>query len=74
MSKSKYLMGVDVGTQSAKVVIFDLQGNIVCQGVQPLRPMEIPAPLLAEHPEGRSVGVFAGRLQTGYVPFQGRGA
>ena len=51
MSKSKYLMGVDVGTQSAKVVIFDLQGNIICQGAQPLRPMEIPAPLLAEHPD-----------------------
>ncbi len=47
----KYLMGVDVGTQSAKVVIFDLDGNIVCDGAQPLRKMVIPAPLLAEHPD-----------------------
>lgn len=47
----KYLMGVDVGTQSAKVIIFDLEGKMVCQGSQPLRKMNIPAPLLAEHPD-----------------------
>jgi sugar (pentulose or hexulose) kinase len=50
MSK-KYLMGVDVGTQSAKVVLFDLNGNRVCEGRHPLRPMVIPAPQLAEHPD-----------------------
>lgn len=49
--KDKYLIGVDVGTQSAKVVIFDLQGNIVAQAGQPLRKMEIPAPQLMEHPD-----------------------
>ncbi|OQY06833.1 MAG: sugar kinase [Desulfobacteraceae bacterium 4572_123] len=50
MSK-KYLMGVDVGTQSAKVVISDLDGNIVCEGRKALRKMDIPAPQLAEHPD-----------------------
>ena len=49
MSK-KYLMGVDVGTQSAKVIISDLDGNIVCEGCQALRKLDIPAPQLAEHP------------------------
>ena len=49
--KNKYLMGVDVGTQSAKVLIFDLNGNIVCEGIQTLRKLNIPAPLLAEHPD-----------------------
>ena len=49
--KKKYLMGVDVGTQSAKVVIFDLDGNVICEGKQQLRKLEIPAPLLAEHPD-----------------------
>ena len=44
-------MGVDVGTQSAKVIISDLDGNIVCEGRQPLRKMNIPAPQLAEHPD-----------------------
>lgn len=48
---TKYLMGVDVGTQSAKVAIFDTEGNVVCEGRQELRKMEIPAPLLAEHPD-----------------------
>ncbi len=48
--RKKYLMGVDVGTQSSKVVIFDLDGNIVCEGKKALRKMVIPAPLLAEHP------------------------
>lgn len=47
----KYLMGVDVGTQSSKVVIFDLNGNIVCESSHPLRKLNIPAPLLAEHPD-----------------------
>jgi sugar (pentulose or hexulose) kinase len=47
----KYLMGVDVGTQSAKVIISDLEGNIVCEGRQPLRKMVIPAPQLAIHPD-----------------------
>jgi sugar (pentulose or hexulose) kinase len=50
MSK-KYLMGVDVGTQSAKVVISDLEGNILCEGRHTLRKMDIPAPQLAEHPD-----------------------
>lgn len=49
--KKQYLMGVDVGTQSAKVVIFDLDGQIVCEGNQTLRKISIPAPLLAEHPD-----------------------
>ncbi len=51
MKNGKYLMGVDVGTQSSKVVVFDLEGNIICQGVQPLRKLAIPAPQLAEHPD-----------------------
>ncbi len=49
--KKQYLMGVDVGTQSAKVVIFDLDGQIVCEGNQTLSNISIPAPLLAEHPD-----------------------
>ena len=40
--KKQYLMGVDVGTQSAKVVIFNLEGKIVCEGNQALRKISIP--------------------------------
>lgn len=49
--KNKYLMSVDIGTQSAKVVIFDTQGNIICQGGENLQKIQVPAPLLAIHPE-----------------------
>ncbi len=49
--QKKYLIGVDVGTQSAKVVIFDLEGHVVCQAQHALRKMQIPAPQLAEHPD-----------------------
>ncbi|MBF0441047.1 MAG: sugar kinase [Oligoflexales bacterium] len=49
--KNKYLMGVDVGTQSSKVIIFDLNGNIICEGKKALRKLAIPVPLAAEHPD-----------------------
>ena len=48
--ENKYLMGVDVGTQSAKVIITDLDGHIICSGRHPLRKLDIPSPQLAEHP------------------------
>lgn len=47
----KYLMGVDLGTQSAKVIITDLDGHIVCEGRHPLRKLVIPAPQQAIHPD-----------------------
>ena len=50
--KMKYLIGVDGGSQSSKVVIFDLDGNIVCEGRQELQPDEPrPSPAWSEHPE-----------------------
>lgn len=48
---SKFFIGVDVGTQSAKVNVFDLRGNIVASAKKKLRSLVIPSPLLAEHPE-----------------------
>ncbi len=47
----KYLIGFDSGTQSAKVVIFDLDGNLICEGKQDLRLMELPGPNMAIHPD-----------------------
>lgn len=49
--KEKYLIGLDGGTQSTKVIIFDLQGNIVCEGKEPLKPMYMPRVGVAEHPD-----------------------
>jgi sugar (pentulose or hexulose) kinase len=48
--RKKFIIGLDNGTQSSKVVIFDLEGNVVCQGKKDLQPIFMPAPGVAEHP------------------------
>ncbi|MEM7271799.1 MAG: FGGY-family carbohydrate kinase [Actinomycetota bacterium] len=48
---SRYVIGLDVGTQSAKVVIFAKTGEVVAEGHQPLRPLDIPAQNQAVHPD-----------------------
>jgi sugar (pentulose or hexulose) kinase len=47
----KYLIGIDNGTQSSKVVIYDLQGTVVCEAKRTLLPMEHPQPGYAVHPD-----------------------
>ena len=49
--QKKYIIGIDGGSQSSKVVIYDLEGKIVSEGSEPLRPLDMPAPGLAEHPD-----------------------
>jgi sugar (pentulose or hexulose) kinase len=46
----KYLIGVDGGSQSTKVSIFDEAGRVVSQGVEPLKPLSLPREGVAEHP------------------------
>lgn len=46
----KYVIGIDGGTQSTKVSIFDLQGNVVCQVGRQLKPLYLPTADVAEHP------------------------
>lgn len=41
MSK-KYIIGIDGGSQSTKVVMYDLEGNVVCEGKGLLQPMHTP--------------------------------
>jgi sugar (pentulose or hexulose) kinase len=50
MSK-KYIIGIDGGSQSTKVVMYDLQGNVVCEGKGLLQPMHTPDADTAEHPD-----------------------
>ncbi|MEW5784308.1 MAG: FGGY family carbohydrate kinase [Bacillota bacterium] len=47
----KYIIGIDGGSQSSKVVIFDLEGNVICEGRQDLRAMSLPGPGVVEHPD-----------------------
>lgn len=50
MSK-KYIIGIDGGSQSSKIVIFDLEGNVVCEGKENLKPMHLAEPVVVEHPD-----------------------
>lgn len=48
---TKYLIGIDGGSQSSKVAIYNLEGRLICAGRQGLRPMSMPKPGIVEHPE-----------------------
>ncbi len=50
-SRGPFLVGVDCGTQSAKVVVYDTAGTAVARGQQMLRPMERPRHGVAFHPD-----------------------
>ncbi|MGI9246707.1 MAG: FGGY family carbohydrate kinase, partial [Steroidobacteraceae bacterium] len=47
----RYLIGIDNGSQSTKVVIYDADGNPVAEGRQGLRPASRPRPGIVEHPD-----------------------
>ena len=46
-----YLVVIDQGSQSTKVVVFDADGAPVCEGREPLRPSHMPSPGVVEHPD-----------------------
>jgi len=46
----KYILGIDGGSQSSKVVIFDTEGRVVCEASQALEPLYTPEPGVVEHP------------------------
>ncbi len=47
----KYIIGIDEGSQSAKITIFDEKGRGVCEGKSPLGPYDLPKPGYVEHPD-----------------------
>ncbi|MGW0893878.1 FGGY-family carbohydrate kinase [Saccharopolyspora sp. NPDC002578] len=48
---TRYLVGIDNGSQSTKVTIFDEHGAVVSHGRQALRPSRTPRPGVVEHPD-----------------------
>lgn len=48
--EKKYLVGIDGGSQSTKIVIFDLEGNIVGEAKEALRPNHLAEGVVVEHP------------------------
>ena len=49
--RDKYLIGIDSGSQSTKVFIFNQYGEIVNTASEPLKPMMSRKPGYVEHPE-----------------------
>lgn len=47
----RYLIGIDNGSQSTKVSVFDEHGSVLCEAHEPLRPSDTPRPGVVEHPE-----------------------
>ena len=48
---TRYLVGIDNGSQSSKVTVFDERGGVVAEGRVPLRPNHTSAPGVVEHPD-----------------------
>lgn len=48
---TRYLVGIDNGSQSSKVTVFDERGVVVAEGRVPLRPNHTPEPGVVEHPD-----------------------
>jgi sugar (pentulose or hexulose) kinase len=46
----KYVIGIDGGSQSTKIVVYDLHGNTVCEGKENLKPMHLAPGGIVEHP------------------------
>lgn len=47
----KYIIGVDSGSQSTKVFIFNQHGDVVCSASEALKPMMARKPGYVEHPD-----------------------
>jgi len=70
MTDGPYLIGVDCGTQSAKVVVYDFLGNVVARGQQTLQPMDRPRHGVAIHPDDdlwRSIASASREAMAGFT-------
>ena len=47
----RYIIGIDSGSQSTKLMMYDTEGNVVCESKNDLRPMHQPKPGIVEHPD-----------------------
>ncbi|HRB04266.1 MAG TPA: FGGY family carbohydrate kinase, partial [Ilumatobacteraceae bacterium] len=66
-----YLVGIDCGTQSAKVVVYDAAGNAVARGRHALRPMDRPQQGVVTHPDDDLWDAIAGASRQAMAAFSG---
>ncbi|MGW5115266.1 FGGY-family carbohydrate kinase [Streptomyces noursei] len=50
-TRPRYFIGIDNGSQSSKVTVFDDHGRAVSEGRAALRPYDTPRPGIVEHPD-----------------------
>lgn len=50
-TRPRYFIGIDNGSQSSKVTVFDTHGRAVSEGHAALRPYDTPRPGVVEHPD-----------------------
>jgi len=67
----KYIIGVDNGSQSTKVIIFNREGEPVVDVSQPLRPMIYRQPGYVEHPDDDLWDSVKAVLKTAMQKFRG---
>ena len=72
--RGRYIVGVDNGSQSTKVVIYDLEGNAVAEGRQVLRASRSPAARRRRASRRRPVGFDRRRQPAGAGELPGRPA
>jgi sugar (pentulose or hexulose) kinase len=70
-TRERYVVGVDGGSQSTKVAVFDLAGNAVAEGRQALRPASRPRPGVVEHPDDDLWDSLAGACRQALAGFRG---
>lgn len=66
-----YLVGIDGGTQSTKVVVFDVDGAVVAQGRRLLRPTSRPRHGVVAHPDDDLWESVAGASRAALAGFAG---
>jgi sugar (pentulose or hexulose) kinase len=66
-----YLIGIDCGTQSAKVIVYNAHGHAVARGQQLLRPMHRPSHGVAVHPDDDLFTAIAAASRAALAAFDG---
>ena len=67
----KYVIGIDNGSQSTKVAIYDTDGNEICYGTHYLRPTETPEPGVVYHPDDDLWDSVVGGIESCLKNFEG---
>lgn len=70
----KYLIGIDSGSQSTKVYIFNQNGEVICTESEGLKPMIVRKPGYVEHPDDDLWDSLKAVLKKLMASFQGNPA